>query len=152
MKKKKKYNIAPTLRGHHLVCLHFFSGEGFEPEFQKNLNQILSQVKKETIVIAQGADSICIRCEHIKNGKCEYQENQDEGILKMDTKALQLLELKPGERITWIEIKRKLSSIFKSWYESYCIQCDWQYVCKKNHLYDELSPIGTDFLKKHLPV
>lgn len=138
MKKKKNNNIVPTLRGHHLVCLHFFSGEGFEPEFQKNLDRILSKVKEGTIVIAQGADSICIKCEHIKNGKCEYQENQDEGILEMDAKALQLLELKPGESTTWIEIKKRLPVIFRSWYASYCIQCDWQYVCEKNLLYYEL--------------
>jgi len=122
----------PQLRGHHLICLQFFSGEGFEPAFIENLTKVISKTTQQSLEIFYGGDDICIICEHYKEGKCV---DQNEVVLKMDVKALQLLQYQPGAITTWDDIKKKTPGIFKSWYETFCVQCDWQWVCEKNQDY-----------------
>lgn len=33
------------LRGHHLICLHFYRGEGYSREFVENLEDIVRRAK-----------------------------------------------------------------------------------------------------------
>lgn len=36
-----------SLRGHHLICLHFFKGEGYDAAFVENLARVIAQTKKK---------------------------------------------------------------------------------------------------------
>ena len=57
------------LRGHHLVCLHFFTGEGYTKEFIDNLNRILKKAEAgEEIEVINSADDVCIKCPYFKGG------------------------------------------------------------------------------------
>ncbi len=129
----------PILRGHHLICLHFFNGEGYNEAFIENLRETLSLTDKEDITISSGADDICTRCPWLKEGRCEYDRNADKEIREMDSKALELLGLSPGSRIKWQTLRRKIPGIFPVWFSLYCRECDWRGACEKDQLFKELK-------------
>jgi len=129
------------LRGHHLICLHFFHGEGYNAEYVENLSHVLKMAAYKEIEICNGIDDVCKKCPYVKNKKCFYNEHADEGIKKMDEKAMSLLNLTTEMETKWYKIKEGLSGIFKEWYESYCIDCDWRKACEKDGLYNKLKVV-----------
>ena len=71
MKSLSKRTI--KLRGHHLVCLHFFRGEGYSAEYVENLTRILERVEAGAeIGVSAEADDVCGVCPSLKGGKCSY--------------------------------------------------------------------------------
>ncbi len=127
-----------ALRGHHLVCLFFFNGEGYTPEFVDNLRAAVKRAEGGGVEVVSGADTVCIKCPHLKENRCRYESNAEEAIEGMDRKALDLLEVALGQSISWSELKAKLTAIFPEWYKSFCSGCDWLRVCKKNDLFKGL--------------
>lgn len=121
-----------TLRGHHLICLHFFSGEGYDVPFIENLKDVLRRSESEEIEIVSTADSICARCPYLKDYKCTYDEKAEEEIREMDEIALKLLNLSPGQRIKWQDLKNLIPNIFPEWRDRYCNECDWKQACIKS--------------------
>ncbi len=118
------------MRGHHFICLHFFSGEGYSRDFVENLYAIVERTKNEKILIVEGADDICKKCPFLINGACKNEEE----ISEMDKNALQLLNFKVADTFLWDEIKRKLHHIFNQWYSIYCISCSYFNICSNNAL------------------
>jgi len=120
------------LRGHHLVCLNFFQGEGYDPEFVENLRKILQRAEnREEIEVYSGPDDVCAMCPYLKKRKCFYNKDADAGIREMDRFALQLLKLKPEDSIKWQEITNKIPEIFGEWSLRYCKECSWKWACEK---------------------
>lgn len=127
------------LRGHHLICLHFFSGEGFQPEFIKNLSGIIKKAAAgEEVSACPGPDDICNRCPYLKAETCLYSQKADKEIREMDKAAQELLNTKSGEAIKWRDLKEKIPGIFPAWSGQYCCGCDWKRVCEKNREFSRL--------------
>ena len=119
------------LRGHHLICLHFFSGEGYNFEFVANLKEILEKARSgEEIEICSNADDICRKCPHLKGEVCYFDKNSDHEIRKMDRRAIKLLRLSAHERVQWLEIRDKIPEIIKEWTDTYCKVCGWRRACE----------------------
>ena len=114
------------LRGHHLICLNFFRGEGYSDEFIKNLYAV---IKKERIEIVTGADDVCRKCPYLKEGKCQSSDYTDEKIHLQDQKALRLLGFKPGMLVDWKTIASKLPEIIEEWKAEFCCSCGYRKVC-----------------------
>lgn len=131
----------PLLRGHHLICLHFFNGEGYDEVFIKNLRDTLERASEGKIMISSGADDVCAACSYLKENRCGYSENADMEILEMDNKALALLGLSCGDRVGWDTVKNNIPSIFRKWFSLYCRECDWRGACGKNSSYRKLLNI-----------
>jgi len=128
----------PLLRGHHLVCLNFFNGEGYDEVFINNLKNLLDRVEEEDITISFGADDVCRSCSYLEANRCQHSKNSDEEIMEMDTKALTLLTLSHGDKVEWSALKEKLCKIFPEWFSIYCIDCDWRVTCEKNAFFQRL--------------
>jgi len=128
----------PALRGHHLICLHFFDGEGYSQEFICNLKNVLQETEHSRIDICPGADDICTKCPYLKDDTCYYDKNAEEEILTMDGKALKLLNLSRGDNADWNDIRDAVPGIFAEWYVSCCKGCDWITVCGKNSFFQKL--------------
>lgn len=128
-----------TLRGHHLVCLHFFSGEGYDEDFIGNLKDVLQRVEDEGIEVCDGADDVCKRCPYLKDDKCQYNENEDEDIREMDETALRLLEIGRGAIVRWQDMRGRIPEVFSQWFANYCYDCDWNEVCEKDDFYQKLK-------------
>ena len=129
----------PALRGHHLVCLHFFRGEGYSREFVENLRDVLGSVQDREIEVVQGSDDVCAKCPSLRQGRCLHSGNAEEGIRKMDREALALLKVSRGMKVMWAEIGEKMSEIFPAWFESCCTACSWKWACERNELYLQLT-------------
>jgi hypothetical protein len=129
----------PALRGHHLICLQFFDGEGYDQKFKDNLKSVIALLKNDQLEIVAGADDICSKCPYLKNSACHYEENAEKEIRKMDTAALNLLNITAGNMVNWDRIKSMLPQIFAEWHESFCIDCAWLKVCEKNDLFRQLT-------------
>ncbi len=128
------------LRGHHLICLHFYNGDGYGPEFTDNLCGIKRRAKAgEWIEVACGPDDVCTLCPYLKAGKCLYNETADMEITEMDEKAVGLFKVTTGEKIHWRDLKNKIPEIFGVWSKKYCKGCGWLKACKKDAQFKELT-------------
>jgi hypothetical protein len=114
------------LRGHHLICLNFFRGEGYSEEFIENLFEV---IKKEKIEIVTGADEVCRKCSYLKDNKCKSNDYSDEKIYHQDHEALRLLGLKPGMIVDRKMIASRLPDIIKEWEAEFCCTCGYRKVC-----------------------
>ena len=128
----------PKLRGHHLVCLQFFHGEGYTAEFVENLRIIKELMQDELIQISDGSDDVCGKCAYRENDACGYGEHGDEKIREMDETALKLLKTAPGGRVSGDEIREELPRMFREWHSAYCTACEWRRVCEGDKLYRRL--------------
>jgi hypothetical protein len=127
-----------SLRGHHLVCLHFFTGEGYDEAFIINLRNIMTRADDEDITITSVADDVCISCLHLREGRCAHTEDADADIREMDKKALDLLNLSDTGQARWDELRDPVRKIFPEWYSLYCSECDWREACEKNVFFREM--------------
>jgi hypothetical protein len=130
------------LRGHHLVCLHFFSGEGYDDDFTENLTGVIAAAEEGSVEVHEGSDAICLKCPSLRGNRCMHSADSEDDIRLLDGRALRLLDLLPGQRVKWQYIKTILPSIFHEWHQSSCPDCNWKQACERNALYRELKNKG----------
>lgn len=120
------------LRGHHLVCLHFFKGEGYSLEYVENLREVLEKAEAGAVIkVSSGADDVCRMCPNLKGELCAYTEGAEAGIREMDGAALALIGTGSREEIFWSDVWEKLPDIIPQWSRKYCVGCGWGRICKK---------------------
>ena len=130
----------PSLRGHHLICLHFFNGMGYDAQFVEELRKLLERAGREDIVIVTGPDDVCNRCPHLDGSRCAYTAEADEEITAMDGEALRLLGVSPGFSVSWLALRHLIPGVFSRWHEAYCVGCDWREACEESAWFKELHP------------
>ncbi len=118
------------LRGHHLICLHFYRGEGYSREFVENLEDVVRRATEgEEIEVVEGADDICRACPTLQGEKCVARPGVDAEIREMDAEAAAHLGVEVGSKVLWHEIKAKVMTTSKEWLAAFCEGCDWGEVC-----------------------
>jgi len=133
------------LRGHHLICLHFFRGEGYNPEFVDNLRTALKRIEAgEGAKVVEGPDDVCRMCPYLKESLCAYGEGAEKEIGEMDIAALKLLGMRSGDKVDWRDIREKIPGIFGEWSGKYCAVCDWMQVCKTDIAFRDLTNEATE--------
>ncbi|HIH43678.1 MAG TPA: DUF1284 domain-containing protein [Candidatus Methanoperedenaceae archaeon] len=118
--------MTSKLRGHHLICLNFFRGEGYSKEFIANIRTVL---KDGNVEVVQGPDDVCAVCPYLKEGKCASDEYTNDVILFQDSVALGLLGMRPGDRAGWKTISGKVPSILARWKAQFCAGCGYKKIC-----------------------
>ncbi len=114
------------LRGHHLICLHFFKGRGYDEEFIENIKRILKNISK--IEVVEGPDDVCKCCPY-NIGVCNYSPDSEKEVRELDSFALKLLKFEVGDVIDWDNLKQKLPFIVEEWRNKACKDCDWRNTC-----------------------
>ncbi len=127
-----------SLRGHHLICLHFYNGEGYEVDFVRHLSRVLHEVETGKVQVVEGPDDVCSCCPHLQQNRCALDEGADEQVCEMDEVALRLLRLRALDSIQWRVIKDQLPKILPLWASLFCKDCNWQRACLKSELYRRL--------------
>lgn len=118
------------LRGHHLICLHFFQGEGYSREFIENLKGVVGRAEAgEEIELVEGADDVCRACPALKDGRCASKPDAEAEIREMDVEAAAHLGISAGERVHWRDLKVKVGATPKEWFAAFCAGCDWEKAC-----------------------
>jgi hypothetical protein len=121
------------LRGHHLICLNYYRGEGYDRVFIENLEDIMRRANQgEKIEVVAGADDICRVCPTLRGGKCVAKPGMDAEIRKLDTQATAHLAVEIGARVLWREIKSQVAATPKEWLAAFCAGCDWETVCNRS--------------------
>lgn len=121
----------PRLRGHHLICLRFFTGEGYSAEFVRNLVDVLARAA-DGLVVVDGADDVCAACPSLgSGGACEHVPGADAGIRALDALALELLGMSVGRRTHPGDIAERMPGVLQRWFAEACADCEWAHVCER---------------------
>ena len=124
--------VTARLRGHHLVCLQFYRGEGYSPEFISNVDRVLSMATETPALIVSGGDDICSACPGLAaDGTCT-DPGEDE-VLSIDALALTVLDAAIGESLSLADALGRLESDAAGvgrWRAEACSDCTWEVVCE----------------------
>lgn len=121
------------LRPHHINCIFFYRGLGYDEKFTKNMNNITSllKIKSDTeIKLINKCDDLCMACPNNKKCICESEAH----VRSFDKKTLKVYQLKTGAVYTFDEIVKKIYTDFDyNKLISICGDCEWfkQGVCSK---------------------
>lgn len=116
------------LRGHHLICLVAFGGQGYSAKFTRNfqkLQNIYLHKPAQKVKVITSPDQACRQCPHLVKNKCTSPgDGPDTKIIALDKKALKMLRLKTGVHTT-NNIHQKLRQLKKTSLISFCRSCSW---------------------------
>lgn len=118
------------LRGHTLLCMQGFRGEGYNAEFVKNMTAIhrtLTDHPESWVEVLASPDTVCAACPHQQPSGCMLNgARSEEEMNDQDHVVLQRLGLKVGRRIRWQQILERIrSSVCGDDLPSICGSCRW---------------------------
>ncbi|MDI3281646.1 MAG: DUF1284 domain-containing protein, partial [Bacillota bacterium] len=120
------------LRGHHLVCLHFYRGEGYSPDFVARLGEVVQRAGAgEEVEVVAGADDVCRACPYLADEQCAHRPGAEAGIQALDRTARSFLGVSPGDRVRWGEIKARVEAAPEEWFAAFCAGCGWRGLCER---------------------
>jgi hypothetical protein len=123
------------LRGHHLICLHHFRGEGYSEQFVSALARLIARAEGgEPVRVVAGPDELCRSCPWLAAEACSRTEDADAEIREMDETALRLLGLAVGDVVPWSELRGRLAELMPVWRAKYCAACEWRKACQESVL------------------
>ncbi|HZR46744.1 MAG TPA: DUF1284 domain-containing protein [Candidatus Manganitrophaceae bacterium] len=119
------------LRGHTLLCLQGFRGEGYSPEFVENLFQIdrrLAAASETAVEVVCGPDRVCAACPHLESSGCRLNGPGSEGEMKeQDAAVMRRLGIEKGAVLPWSEILRRISGTVQGAdLAEICGSCRWR--------------------------
>lgn len=93
------------LRGHTLLCLQGFRGEGYSPAFIAHLAAIhrsLADDPDQWVEVTDQPDSVCQACPHLSQEGCRLNgERSEDEMRAQDRDVLSRLGYRAGERAQW---------------------------------------------------
>jgi uncharacterized protein len=118
------------LRGHTLLCLQGFRGEGYSRDFTDNLAAIhrsLSENPDHPVELVEEPDMVCGACPHRAPAGCTLNGNGSEaGMQAQDRNVLQRLGLSSGSVVRWRDVLERIRiSIKRSDLPNICGSCRW---------------------------
>lgn len=123
------------LRGHHLLCLLTFVGEGYTPSFTRNYHVVARRLSAgEPIEIVDGPDDICAPMLGLADAHCH-----NENIGCRDNRALaavaDLLGFPLGPGSVLILDDRRLQDLRGAFalgsVRAACDECEWSALCTR---------------------
>ena len=123
-------STAIRLRGHTLLCLQGFRGEGYSPKFVENMaaiHRLLTDHPDTWVEVVASPDVVCAACPHQHPSGCALNSvRSEEEMQEQDHVVLQRLRLQVGSRIRWRDILHRISaSVSGDDLPSICGNCRW---------------------------
>jgi hypothetical protein len=122
------------LRGHHLICLQFFRGEGYLEAFVDNLTGVIERATDAPALLVDIADDVCAACPGLgEDGTCADPAAGEAEIRRLDQLAFDVLGVRPGSRLSLAEARARLSAdaiATGRWRFEACAGCAWEDVCE----------------------
>ena len=119
------------VRGHTLLCLQGFKGEGYDPMFTAHMASIhaLLLSRPETAIrVITSADTFCHFCPNLDIHKncILHGEGSEKKILEQDREVLDLLGICANEIVSWREIVLRIKErIEPDMLDGICGNCPW---------------------------
>lgn len=123
--------MAMELRPHHGLCLLFFQGKGYSPEFVENMTRLKQAMAANLPVRLTGqADGICAACPHFVNGDCAAKAP------RYDQAVLDLCGLRLGQTLPLGQLQDAIrgSILAPGLREQVCGDCQWSALCREEVL------------------
>lgn len=119
-----------VIRGHNLLCLQGFRGEGYSRAFIDGLATIhrtLSDDPARLTQVVQRPDDICHACPHLKLDGCHLNGPGSEREVKVqDREVMGRLGIAEGEVLPWGEILLRISkAVTGESLQEICGGCRW---------------------------
>ena len=122
------------LRGHHLICLQFFRGEGYSEAFVDNLVGFVERATDARATLVDNADDVCAACPGLgEDGTCTDPAAGEAEVRRLDRLAFNLLGVRPGRELSLAEARARLSAdaiATGRWRFEACSECSWEDVCE----------------------
>ncbi|KAA1195438.1 DUF1284 domain-containing protein [Photorhabdus heterorhabditis] len=123
-----------SLRGHHLLCILTYAGNGYSPSFIENYNKIIPRIRDEDILIVAGPDDICMPLLGEDAPHC-----LGESVIIRDSHALEAVSTLMGWPVEIGHILRLDSAYFRQarWafrrgiVRAACVGCEWEQLCTR---------------------
>ncbi|KQU72270.1 hypothetical protein ASD00_15770 [Ensifer sp. Root31] len=119
------------LRGHHLLCLLTFVGEGYTPTFTRNYVRIAERLSSgESVTVVDGPDDICVPMLCDAGAHC-----REDSIARRDSLALAAIANILDRSVA----DGKAAAV--------CVECEWAGLCSRvadSGFRDVLVRAGTD--------
>jgi uncharacterized protein len=118
------------LRGHTLLCLQGFRGEGYSPDFVNNMaevHRLLTEHPETWVEVVASPDTICGACPHRRLSGCTLNgARSEEEMHEQDHVVLRKLGIEAGSRLPWREILDRISrSVSGGDLPAICGTCRW---------------------------
>ena len=124
----------PHLRGHHLICLQFYRGQGYSDSFVANLDRVQRSAAETPALIVSGGDDVCAACPGLgSDGSCHDPHTGEAEALRIDALALQLLDAAIGETLSLSQARGRLvadAAACDRWRAESCESCLWESACR----------------------
>ncbi len=115
-----------SLRAHHLLCLRFYRGKGYDGAFCRNVSDVLEALTADAPVrLTSGPDDLCACCPHREEGCPNAGE--------YDRRVLALCGLETGEVLPWGRLQRTAAAriLVPGRLAEVCGGCQWMDLCSK---------------------
>ena len=126
--------MSAQLRGHHLVCLQFYRGQGYSDTFVANLDRVQKTTAKTPALVVSGPDDVCAACPGLgADGTCQHPDTGEAEALRIDALALQLLDAAIGETLSLSDARARLAADAAAcdrWRSESCASCLWESACE----------------------
>lgn len=118
------------LRGHTLLCLQGFRGEGYSSEFVSNLAAIhraLNEDPDHQIEVIASPDTVCAACPHRRSTGCTLNGTRSEAeMVEQDHDVMRRLGLAAGDRLRYGDLLERIcKSVRGDDLPSICGNCRW---------------------------
>ena len=129
---QSRFQIVPIpVRGHTLLCLQGFRGEGYDPMFIAHMSAIhqrLTNQPKLLVKVIIRPDTFCHSCPHLSSDQgCKlYGEGSEPGMVKQDQEVMRRLGIANEEVLGWEMVLKKVGETIKpEMLDEICGQCPW---------------------------
>lgn len=119
------------LRCHHLVCMQYFVGKGYDNTFIHHMASVIEYLrqrpKDRLIQVVEGTDVICSKCPHRTQDSCTTNNGS---ILQKDAAYRLLLQLPRGVCLSYAQATEKVQRwITDDVFQKICGSCEWYLLC-----------------------
>ena len=127
---RQEHESVVRIRGHTLLCLQGFRGEGYSPDFIVNMAGIhrdLAGDPDRWVEVVEAPDAVCGACPHLVSSGCSLNGNDsEEGMQAQDRHVLSILGLQAGSRVRWGEVLDRIrTSVKGDDLPDICGSCRW---------------------------
>lgn len=114
------------LRPHHINCIYFFIGKGYDESFIHNMNKVIYILNKnrneKNIKFVCNCDFICKKCPNKKHRNCIDKQH----VLNLDRRTIIEYELDLNKLYSFDEIINKYYLNYSAEkFTNICKTCEW---------------------------
>lgn len=122
------------IRPHHINCIFFYQGLGYDEKFTKHMNNIIFTLRTNPntkIMLVANCDYICSNCPNKMDDICKSEYH----INILDKNTIDIYALKINSFYSFNEIIEKIYKVYnEDKFNMICSTCEWykQGTCSKD--------------------